>query len=122
MALSDHLRLALLIDGVFQIKPSSVSINGESGAQAVETLEGLAGKTQGSGRCTISVSGAVPLGGLEFDCVSALSQGTYHEMQVPLGGKSYVGNGWINSASVSQSVNANTEYSFEWIGELKPLE
>lgn len=122
MPLQDHLKLAILIDGVFQAEVSQVEVNGESGAQAVETLQGLAGKTPGSGRTEITGTWAVPLGGLEFDFHSAAAEGEYHTVQVPLGDKSYIGLGWFQSSSIGQSVNANTEARMTWIGEKKPLE
>jgi len=117
MALEDHLRLKLLIDGVFQIKLSTIKVSFSSGAQEVDTLEGLAGKTPGSGKVKITGSGAVPLGGPEFDYPTAVKQGTYHSLQVPFGVKSYIGNGWFDSAELGQSVNQSTEISFEWTGE-----
>lgn len=122
MALQDHLKLACLVDGVFQIELSQIEINGESGAQAVETLQGLAGKTEGSGRTEITATWAVPIGGMEFDVHSAQAVGSYHTVQIPLGDKSYIGTGWFQNSSVGQSVNANTEARATWIGEKKKLE
>ncbi len=116
--LEDHLRLKLLIDGVFQVKPSSIEVSFDSGAQKVTTLEGLAGKTPGSGEVKISGTCAVPEGGPEFDFFTACAEGSYHDMQVPFGVKSYLGNGWFQTASLGQSVNQSTEFKFEWNGEL----
>jgi hypothetical protein len=115
--LSDHLRLALLIDGVYQVKPSQIRVQLSSNNQAVETLEGLAGKTPGSGRCTISGTCAAPIGGPEHDFFTNVVEGSYHEMQVPFGVKSYIGNGWFDECEIGQSNNANTEVTFTWIGE-----
>lgn len=122
MPLQDHLKLAVLIDGVFQAEVSQVEVNGESGAQAVETLQGLAGKTPGSGRVEVNGSWAVPIGGLEFDFFSAAIEGSYHTIQIPLGDKAYIGTGWFQNSSIGQSVNANTEARMSWIGEPKKLE
>ncbi len=122
MALEDHLRLAVLIDGVFQLKVSSVTVNADSGAQAVETLEGLAGKTPGSHRLEISGTWAVPLGGLEFDFISACAEGSYHNIQIPIGSKSLIADGWFQTAGVSQSTNANTEAQMAFTGELQTLQ
>lgn len=115
--LEDHLRLALLLDGVFQVKPSSIRLQLSSQSQPVETLEGLAGKTPGSGRCTITVTAAVPTTGPESDVLSLVVRGSYHQMQVPFGLKSYIGNGWFDEAEIGQSVGQNTEISFTWIGQ-----
>jgi len=122
MALNDHARLGLLIDGVYQIEVTNISVQFDSGAVRIDTLEGLAGKSDGSGSVTISVSQAIPLGGLEFDFVSALATGTYHQMQIPIGAKSYIGNGWFQSGSGGQGVNAASEAGWEWTGELSELE
>lgn len=117
MALEDHLRLKLLIDGVFQIKVSNVEVQFMSNNQKVETLEGLAGKTPGSGEVRITGRVAVPVGGPEFDTFSAVVDGTYHDLQVPFGVKSYIGTGWFDDTGISQAVNAGTEQAFTWIGE-----
>ena len=106
-----------MIDGVFQVKPSSIQVALDSQAQVVDTLEGLAGKTPGSGQCKITGTCAVPLGGPEFDFFTACQEGSYHSMQVPFGVKSYIGNGWFQTADIGQSTNQSTEFKFDWIGE-----
>lgn len=113
----DHLRLALLIDGVFQVKPSQIRVQFQANNQVVETLEGLAGKTPGSGRVTITATCAVPVGGPEHDFFTDCVKGTYHDLQVPFGAKSYIGTGWFDECDIGQSTNANTEASFTWQGE-----
>lgn len=118
----DHLRLAMLVDGVFQVSCSSVEISFDSGAQPVKTLEGLAGKTQGSKMIEISGNWAVPIGGLEFNFVDAIANGTYHEVQIPIGAKSIIAKGWWQSGKLSQSVDANTEASATFSGQLLPLQ
>lgn len=117
--LEDHLLLRLLVNGVFQIKASSVNLEFDSGAQRVDTLEGLAGKTPGSGTVTITGNFAVPIGGPEHDFFTDCVEGAYVEMQVPFGAKSYIGTGWFQTAGISQSVNANTEGTFTWTGEFE---
>jgi len=119
--LQDHLRLALLIQGVFQVKPSSIECEWDSGAQRVDTLEGLAGKTPGSGNFTINATGAVPTSGPEYDYFTACQDGRYVDMQVPFGTKSYIGNGWFQTAGIGQSVGQNTEFKFQWVGEFAKL-
>lgn len=122
MALEDHLRLGIVLGGVWQVKPSSISVSFDSGAQRVDTLEGLAGKTPGAGSVSISITAAVPAGGPEYDWLSACADGNYENIVVPFGAKAYTGNGWFQTAGGSQSVNANTETTCEWVGELKPLQ
>lgn len=121
MALQDHLKLAVLIDGVAQVEVSNVSVNGDSGAQAVETLEGLAGKTPGSRKLEITGTWGVPLGGLEFDFISACADGSYHDIQIPVGAKSIISSGWFQTTGLSQSVNANTEAHCSFVGTFDPL-
>lgn len=122
MALDNHLRLTLLVDGVMQVKLTNVQVNGQSGAQAIETLEGLAGKTDGSRSLEITGNWAVPTSGLEFDVVSAVANGTFHELQVPVGAKSIVSEGWFDTFGLSQSTGANTETTATFRGELNPPE
>lgn len=83
----------------------------------MHTLEGLAGKTPGSGKCEISGTCAIPVGGPEFDFMTACVDGSYHTCQVPFGVKSYIGNGWFQTAELGQSVNQATEFQFTWTGE-----
>jgi hypothetical protein len=106
-----------MIDGVAQVKPSSIRVRFEANNQEVDTLEGLAGKTPGSGKVRISCTGAIPIGGPENDWLTSCVEGSYHAMQVPFGVKSYIGNGWFDTAEIGQSVNGSTEIQFEWTGE-----
>jgi hypothetical protein len=115
--LEDHLRLRLLINGVFQVKPSSVRVQFAPNNNPVDTLEGLAGKTPGSGRVTITVTAAVHIGGPEFDYFGSSTRGDYVEMQVPFGAQSYIGTGWFDDVEIGQSTGANTEVNFTWTGE-----
>jgi len=117
MALQDGLRLRLLVDGVHQILQSEVSLESDGQNQPLETLEGLAGKTPGAGRCTITGTGVVPIGGPEFDYLTAVNEGSYHDLQVPYGKKSYLGTGWFDKATLGQSTGKGTEINFTWIGE-----
>lgn len=117
MPLSDSLKMTLLVDGVHQITKSQVSLEWDGKNQPIETLEGLAGKTQGSGQVTITGTGYIPLGGPEFDYPAAVVDGSYHTLQVPLGQKSYIGNGYFDNAKVDGSVGKATEISFTWIGQ-----
>lgn len=122
MALQDHLRMTLLVDGVRQVSLSNIQVNGQSGAQAVETLEGLVGKTPGSKRLEVSGTWALPITGMEFDVASAVASGTYHELQIPVGSKTLVSQGWFQDFGAQGSVNANTEVTAQFIGELNAPE
>ena len=117
--LQDHLSLRVLIDGQFQLKATNIQWNGQSGAQAVETLEGLAGKTPGSGRIELTVNSAVELGGPEYDVWTALKVGTYHDVQLPIGTPALMARGWIDTAGISQATNAATEQTWTFIGNLQ---
>jgi hypothetical protein len=119
MIMTDHLRLVMTIDGIYQAKLSNASVNGESGAQAVRTLEGLAGKTDTGGELEISGTWAVELAGMEFDVFTALADGTYHEIQIVVGDKSIFSKGWWQSAGISQSANASTEATGSFKGDLR---
>lgn len=120
--LEDHIKLQLLLDGVAQVKVTNISVNGTSGAQAVETLQGLAGKTPGSKKLEISGNFAVALQGLEFDFFTACAQGTYHDLQIPIGSKSIISRGWFDTSGISQGVNAATEATATFIGSFDPPE
>lgn len=119
MPLTDHLRLACIIDGVFQVKVQNFSVNGNSGRQAVETLEGLAGFTPGSKTLEVNGTWAVPVGGPEFDFMTAAANGTIHEIQIPIGVKTIISKGVFLTAGFSQSVNAATEHTMTFMGEFE---
>lgn|SRR5688572_22200029 len=115
--LADGLKLRLLVDGVHQINQSEVSLEVDGKNQPLETLEGLAGKTPGAGMATITGTGIVQVGGPEFDYVKAAVEGSYHDLQIPYGPKSYLGSGWFDKATIGQSTGKGTEINFTWIGE-----
>lgn len=112
--------MALLIDSVFLVTATDIEANGQSGAQVVETLLGLSGKTPGAKRLELSATLTVPVSGPEFDAFAATANGTYHEIQIPLGPKTLISQGWINDCSVKGSTGGSTAYSFNFIGELNP--
>jgi hypothetical protein len=120
--MEDHLSLTAYIDGVRQVKLTNVQANGQSGAQALETLEGLAGKTRGSSRLEVTANWAVPPGGPEVDIWTWLADGSYHDVQIPTGAKSLISNGWFDTAGISQATNQATEMTATFIGELNPPE
>jgi len=122
MALVDHAKLAVFCNGVALKEVTSITFTTNSGQQVVETLEGLAGFTPGSGQCTLSISLGVPITGQEADFQQWCAEGAYVTMQIPVGSKSYSGSGKLMTATISQSVNANTEESVEWTGELGKLQ
>ncbi len=113
----DYIRLAALIDGQFQAEITTNSYTFESGAQRVDTIAlGLSGKTPGSRSLEGQVTSAAPTGGLEFDFPTAVAEGSYHELQVVYGAKTIVSRGWFQSGGLSQSVNAATEASANFVG------
>jgi hypothetical protein len=117
MAMNDHQRMSLLVDTVLQITVHDVSVNGDSGAQAVKTLvQGLAGKTPGAKMLEIEGKWSLPVSGMEFDVATACANGTYHELQIPLGSKTLVTKGWWQTWSVQGSVDSNTEIGAKFTG------
>jgi hypothetical protein len=121
-ALQDHIRLVMLLDGVAQLTATNISVNAQSGAQAVETLQGLAGKTTGSRQLQITGNFAVKLNGLDFDFFEACALGTYHDVQIPIGAKSIVSRGWFSDAGISQGVSSSTEATATFTGSFDPPE
>ena len=120
--LQDHARLALFIDTTYQVTMTSIEMATNSGQQRVDTLEGLAGFTPGSGDVTFTCGFSIPIGGQEFPIQQAVDAGTYHTVQMPLGPEDYVGLGKFIDCNITQSVNANTEGTFTWVGQKAPLE
>ena len=121
-ALQDHARLALFVAQTYMVEMTSIELTTNSGQQRVDTLEGVAGFTPGSGDCTVSCGFAVPIGGQEYPFQETCADGSYVTLQIPIGDKDYIGNGKFMDVSINQSVNANTEGTFTWAGELTPLQ
>ena len=122
MALEDHARLPVFIDQDYQVVMTTISMSTNSGQQRVDTLEGLAGFTPGSGDVSISGNYVIPVGGQQFPVQEATANGTYHTFQIGIGPKDYIGRGKFMDNEIGQSVNASTEGSLNWVGELKAIE
>jgi len=120
--LQDHARLALFVEQNYMVEMTSIEMTTNSGQQRVDTLEGLAGFTPGSGDVTVSCGFAIPIGGQEYPFQQTCADGSYVTLQIPVGGEDYIGLGKFIDVAISQSVNANTEGTFTWTGELTPLQ
>jgi hypothetical protein len=122
-ALQDYAQLAVIMDGNVLEQISSIHLSWNSGNQRVDLLNtGLSGFTPGSGDVTIEVGFMTPIGGLEDDFTGKLTNRDYVTMQVPIGGKDYIGKGKIDKCDISQSTNASVEGTFTWIGQIHPLQ
>jgi len=121
-ALSDHMRMAVVIDSVFSGTVQDIQVNGKSGAQAVETLQGLAGKTPGNKSLTITGKWSVPIIGIEFPIMTYVAEGSYHEVQIPVGDVTIVSSGWFDEFTLGGSTGQSTEFSATFMGELNPPE
>lgn len=123
MALQNYARPDLFFNGNYLREVTSLNLTTNSGNQRVDLLtEGLGGFTPGPGDVTIECGFAVPIGGPEEDFFSKTANGDFVTLQFNLGRKYYIGEGKIDTCNVGASTGANTEGSFTWIGELKPME
>ncbi len=121
-AAQDYANLAVFYNSNPLIQITSIKIGFASGQQRVELLnEGLGGFTPGSGLVTIEINFVVPIGGTEDTFTEDCVNGTFVTMQIPIGGKDYIGRGKIMTCDISQAVNAVTEGSFTWEGPLKAI-
>lgn len=123
MALSDYARLGIFYGGDALTQVVSVQATTNSGQQRVDLMnEGLGGFTPGSGDVSISVGFAVPIGGTEKPYQADCANGRFVTLQLQEGSRYYIGQGKIMDEDVSGSAGANTEGTFNWVGELKPME
>lgn len=123
MAFGDFGKLGCFYNGSFLEKIISIHHTGKSGIIRVDTLnEGLSGFTPGSGDATITVNFVMPVGGTEEDFYGDMKNERIVTLQVPMGGKAYIGNGKIETVEIGQSVNASVEGTFNWLGELSELQ
>ena len=123
MALEDFAKLVIFYDGDALKYVTSISATTNSGQNRVDLMDvGLAGFTPGSGDESISIGYAVPRKGTEKPFKSDSALGRYVTLQLQQGDEYYIGQGKIIDCEVSGSSGANTEGTFNWVGELKPME
>ena len=118
-------KIFLFVDGDKIGRLQDLELTSDSGKVRVNDIEtGFAGFSVGAGAVTVTGKCYVPLGGLEqFDFVSAATQsGGTHEVQVPVGAKSYIGEGYFEQAKITGATDTATEVSFTFIGQSNALE
>jgi len=119
----DYARMAVFVDGAYQVEITQMTKRTENGEQQVFTLnEGLGGFTPGSGVCTVSINYVIPASGFEFNFDSACVKRGYHTLQVSAGAHDYIGEGKFLDNEISQSTGATTEGSVNWTGEFAEFE
>ena len=117
MALQDYAKGYVMMDGNPLAEVTSIERVTESGQQEIETLEnGLSGFTPGGGRLRQTIGYVVPIGGTEDTFQKKCVKGSYVQIQCGFGPESTVSTGKIMTDTTSQSVGANVEGSFEWLG------
>lgn len=122
MALQNYAKLGVFYNGNAITQLTSASHVTNSGQQRVDLMEGLGGFTPGPGDVTIEIGFAVPIGGTEDDFQEDCANGEFVTIQFGCGRKFYIGQGKLQTVSISGSAGANTEGTFTWIGELKPMQ
>ena len=116
-------RVRVLIDGKAQLEITNAHIELDSVLVPVDTIEkGLAGFTEGSGKTTITGGTALPIGGFEFNFMSAIANKEAHDVQIDIGPHSYRSTGVFQNGAVGMGVNASAEGNWTWMGDLKSLE
>lgn len=114
--------MSILINGTYLLKTQSLTLDASGGKIAVNTMsEGLVGGTDGTKTGTVSFTAAVPVSGPEADFFGMCQKGDYVTIQLPIGGKSFIGDGWFDTVSLSQSTDASTELNCSLTCEFKPL-
>jgi len=113
----------VLVNGAVAAEVTSMERNTESGSTPIYTIQdGLTGKTQGSPQVTVTVGYNIPASGTEYPYHNWCVQGAYVSIQTGWGRNAYISEGWITSNRESQSVNANAEGTFEWMGKPNELQ
>jgi hypothetical protein len=118
----EHARLAAFIDGTYLVELTSIELTTESGQIRIDTFEGLAGFTPGSGKCTVKLGLGIPISGQEYPFQEACADGLLVPIQIPVGQKTFVGVGKFMDVGISQSVNAAAEETVTWEGGLSKLQ
>lgn len=116
-------QLRAFYQGTAMEQVTSISLSTESGIVPVETmLEGLAGFTIGSGRCTVELGFNIPATGTEFTFQEDCANKTDVLMQLSFGGKDYAAVGKTEKVDISQSAGDTLAGTLTWIGPLKAIE
>lgn len=118
----EHVRLAVFVDGTYLVEVTHIEFTTDSGQIRVDTFEGLAGFTPGSGKTTVKLGLAIPISGQEYPFQEAAADGLLVPIQIPVGPKSFVGLGKFLTVGISQSVNASAEETVDWEGGLSKLQ
>lgn len=119
MALTDSLNLVVLVNNSQRALLTEATVNGQSGRNAIETLEGLAGFSDGPKRLELDIQEAVLLGSTtHLDTIDACAEGVYVDVQVPAGVRSIISRGIWESFTLGQSTGDGTKFSGKFIGEL----
>lgn len=121
MALQDFAEVGLLLDGNPLELISECRLNTESGNQTIDVIkQGLAGFSSGPGRCTITLSYPIPIGGTEYPYQKKCANKEYVTAQFFRADGDYIGTGKLQNCDEGQSTGSPTDGKVEWVGELKP--
>lgn len=123
MALTQYARSTLFFDGVELEHITSLEHKTNGGWVPVKTLKkGLSGFSPTGGHVEIRVGVAIPIGGPEAEFQPKCINGETVTLQMPIGSKDYIGEGQIMNADFSQSTDKELIGSFDWMGEVAPLQ
>lgn len=118
-------KLFLFVDGGKIGRLQNLQLENQSGKIRVDDIEqGFSGFSVGAGITTVTGSVYVPLGGqADFDFLSEATQrGGIHEVQFPVGDKTYIGEGYFDTAKIAGAVNDTTKVDFTFMGQSNALE
>lgn len=118
----EHAKLAVFVDGTYLVEVTSIEFTTESGQVRIDTFEGLAGFTPGSGKTGVKLELAIPISGQEYPFQESCADGILTPIQIPVGQKSFMGIGKFMDVGISQSVNAAASESVTWEGGLSKLQ
>lgn len=122
MALTEGAKVPVFYNGTYLEQLKSIELALETGVVRIETLEGLAGFSSGSGMVTFNVTSNVPSTGFEADFWNDANNEVLVTIQVGVGPQAYVGQGKIENVRVTRDTGAAIEGSFSWTGQRAGME
>lgn len=123
MAQQQFARSTVYFNGIELETISSINHETHGGFIPVRTIKwGLAGFSPSGGHCTAKIDFAVPVGGTEAAFQEMCVDGETVALQIPIGGKDYLGNGTIQNVTFNQSTDKELTGSFDWMGEIAKLQ
>ena len=116
MAFREFSDVTIFINSVYILDAQTISISYAQNDTNIHNQSGFAGISVGTSEMTVEVTSAVPREGLPVNITKLAQDREVVEVEFFVGDMSAASKGYIRNPSVSKSLDAQTEFSFTYIG------